>query len=127
MLNGYKKLLVFICLLIGVFSFQLQAEEGENSGRSQFLDITTLINLIQKARDAGYSEEDLAKINIQNGDRSINVISYLEELRQKERDRTAAIEAFLKKNFITVGDVFMELTKLQPHELTELREELLSE
>jgi hypothetical protein len=111
------------CLMASTGSGQ----EPVNTGRRQFYDIAELIRLIERAREAGMTDEELHKLEIRDGDRVINVMEYKAEFERLQRLKDERLKAFLSKQFLTVNDIFQELIVTEPDVIQKLREELISE
>ena len=101
--------------------------QQKNTGRKQFYDLIELTKLIQRAREAGFSEEELKGLTLVDAGKTINVSEYMEEILTRRRIADEKLKAFLQKKFITVQDVYSEMVQLEPNVLTKLREELVSE
>lgn len=101
--------------------------QQDNTGRRQFYDLVELTKLIQRARDAGFSEEELKNLEIRESGVTINVNDYMNEILARRKIADDKLKAFLSKRFLTVGDVYHEMVNLEPDVLTKLREELVSE
>ena len=120
-----KRSLIFLLLLLPLSLWAEQAPRQIN--REQFLEVNNLLKMIQRMRDAGFTDEQIQQLDIKDGGRKINVMAYIEELRQKKEGRDAKVQAFLNKNFLTVKDLFDELSTLEPETLAKLRDELVGE
>ncbi len=121
-----KRSLIFLLLLL--LPLSLWAEQAPRQiNREQFLEVNNLLKMIQRMRDAGFTDEQIQQLDIKDGGRKINVMAYIEELRQKKEGRDAKVQAFLNKNFLTVKDLFDELSTLEPETLAKLRDELVGE
>lgn len=96
----------------------------EHADRSQFKRIAELIRIIETARDAGLSEEEIRGLTIQDGSKSVNLLDYIEAIREEERMRIRRMEEFKKKQFLTEKDLFKELLNKEREELSQLREKL---
>lgn len=124
----YKLIFLIICLfLINQWLLTATGVEQENVGRRTFYNIAELIKIIEKARKAGFSDEDLKKLELRDGDRKINVIDYIEEFERIKKSQDRQLQIFLKKKFLTVKDIFNELVNSEPEVIKKLREELVSE
>jgi hypothetical protein len=115
---------VFITLALPS-SEQSRAQSMNN--RRKFYDIAELIKIIETARDAGMSDEDLKNLKLQDGDQEINVMDYIAELERLKKIEDQKLKEFLSKKFLTVNDVFRELIVREPETIQKLREELVSE
>ena len=118
-----------ICMLIlAVLSaLALQAQDLSAENRDKYYRIEELIDLIEQAREAGMSEEDLRNLEIRDGDKVINVYDYIEQERLERLRKKKLLEELLSKKFLTVNDIYDELIKSEPEEIQKLREELASE
>ena len=118
--------ILLFCSLSFFIVFPLFSQEG-NTGRRQFYDLVELTKIIQRARDAGFSEEELKNLELKDAGTTINVYDYMNEILARQRIEDEKLKAFLSKRFLTVGDVYQEMVNLEPDALTKLREELVSE
>lgn len=121
----FSKILLFCSLSLFVV-FPLFSQQ-DNTGRRQFYDLVELTKIIQRARDAGFSEEELKNLELKEAGTTINVYDYMNEILARRRIEDEKLKAFLSKKFLTVGDVYQEMVDLEPDVLTKLREELVSE
>lgn len=95
--------------------------------RQKFTKIENLIKLIERYRDAGFTDEQINQMELSDGKGRINVEEYIRKYRLAEKARQDALKAFLSKKFLTVQDIYSELATMEPENLTHLREELVSE
>lgn len=118
-----------ICMLILAIlsAHALQAQDLSAENRDKYYKIEELIDLIEQAREAGMSEEDLRNLEIRDGDKEINVYDYIEQERLERLRKKKLLEELLSKKFLTVNDIYDELIKSEPEEIQKLREELVSE
>ncbi|MCP4756555.1 MAG: hypothetical protein GY866_37305 [Proteobacteria bacterium] len=119
---SFTVLIIAFCLLVTTGA----AKEPANN-REKFNRIPELIKLIQRARDAGMSDEDLKNLELRDGDKTFNVNDYIEDSKRIERTKDDKLKRFLSKKFLTVNDIFKELIVSEPGVIKKLREELVSE
>ena len=117
-------LLILTCSLIYSVGF---SQEQSYEARRQFYTLEKLIKLIEQARDAGMSDEDLKKMELQDGDRKINILEYMAELERLRALKDKELEEFLSKKFLTINDIFNELIVSEPKVIKKLREKLVSD
>ncbi|MBT7713777.1 MAG: hypothetical protein HN745_18840 [Deltaproteobacteria bacterium] len=117
-------LLILTCSLIYSMGF---SQEQSYEARRQFYTLEKLIKLIEQARDAGMSDEDLKKMELQDGDRKINILEYMAELERLRAMKDKELEEFLSKKFLTINDIFNELIVSEPKVIKKLREKLVSD
>ena len=113
-----------------IFSFSLNGLYAQNEleqQRQQFLELDKLIKFIQRMKDAGLTDEQIQQLDLKDDSKKINIIQYIEEIRAKKVAKDAKVKAFLEKNFLTVKDLFQELSTMEPNTLANLRNELVSE
>ena len=124
-----QKMIIKAFFFISIISFIALPlfSQQNNTGSRQFYDLVELTKLIQRARDAGFSEEELKNLEIKESGRTINVNDYMNEILARRKIADEKLKAFLSKRFLTVGDVYHEMVNLEPDILTKLREELVSE
>jgi len=117
------KTIVSLLILFLLLGATAQAEQ-----RNQYTKPKALNKLIERARDAGISDEALKNLDMrEQGGTRINVLRYIEEFESKKRVKEEELKTFLDKRFLTVNDIFKELVDHEEHQLIELREELVSE
>ncbi|MBU2514596.1 hypothetical protein KJ966_25000 [bacterium] len=121
------KYLIILALLVCISPLNLFSQETYDSGRSRFYKVNELIELIDRARKAGISDEELKKLEIRDGDKEINVLDYIkaEELARLQKEKR--LKEILSKKYLTVNDIYGELIKSEPDVIQKLREELVSE
>lgn len=125
------KQLTAICLLLFSTCF-LAVSAGfsqEQSYRAsrQFYNLKELIRIIDQAREAGMSDEDLKSLELHDGNRKINVMEYIAELERLKAMKDKELEDFLSKKFLTINDIFNELIVSEPNVIKKLRERLVSD
>ena len=103
------------------------SQEQSYEARRQFYTLEKLIKLIEQARDAGMSDENLKKMELQDGDRKINILEYMAELERLRAMKDKELEEFLSKKFLTINDIFNELIVSEPKVIKKLREKLVSD
>ncbi len=129
-LRRWNKLIASLCLIILTCSLVSSAgfsQERSYEARRQFYTLEKLIKLIEQARDAGMSDEDLKKMELQDGDRKINILEYMAELERLRALKDKELEDFLSKKFLTINDIFNELIVSEPNVIKKLREKLVSD
>jgi len=117
-----------ICILIVCLSIPslLFSAEPSLTQRRQFQNIDALIALIEKARDAGISDDEIKKLQLNLKDKDVDVLEYIEAFRRRKRLADQKNKDFLATRFLTVSDIFNELVDMEPDRLENLREELIS-
>ncbi len=121
------KYLIILILLMFVTPLNTYSQETYDSGRSKFYKVDELIELIDRAREAGVSDEELKKLKIRDGDKEINVLDYIREDRLARLKKEKRLKELLSKKYLTVNDIYGELIKSEPEVIQKLREELVSE
>ncbi|MBT4528044.1 MAG: hypothetical protein HOC24_15975 [Deltaproteobacteria bacterium] len=128
LIQKQKKMIKAFLFISMIFFIALPLfSQQDNTGRRQFYDLVELTKIIQRARDAGFSEEELKNLEIKESGVTINVNDYMNEILARRKIADEKLKAFLSKRFLTVGDVYHEMVNLEPDVLTKLREELVSE
>ena len=89
----------------------------------QAVSVDEIRRIIQVAREAGFTEEQVAEITIedQNGN-VVRALEYLERLEREQAERLAREKALREKRYLTVQDVFAELREHEGKDLDVLRE-----
>ncbi len=117
---------MLLALLLLFWSVPVRTQTPQK-GRKQFYELIELTKLIEKAKEAGFSDEEIENLQIRDGEQVINVTDYIGRIKGKKIFEQEKLDDFKKKKFLTVRDIFVELVKLEPNVLTRLREELASE
>jgi len=102
-------------------------QEQSHQASRQFYKLNELLRIIDQARDAGMSDEELKNLELHDGDRKINVLEYIAELERLKAMKDKELEAFLNKKFLTINDIFNELIVSEPKVIKKLRERLVSD
>jgi len=120
------KAILMLVITSLLFATPLFAKEPSLAQRVQFKNIDSLIGLIEKARDAGLSDEEIKKLqlNLETGD--VSALEYIEAFKRSKQLKDQKVKDFLAKRFLTVGDIFREMVDMEPKRLETLREELIS-
>ena len=123
--HNWKKLMALLGMaaLMGLaVAAPVRTQEAENEG---FRDVVELKRLLEVAREAGFSEKEMREITIEDDNGNvINVWKYLEEVERKKRLEAEKRKAQEEKVYLTVQDVFEELEKGEPADLTQLRDKI---
>jgi hypothetical protein len=122
---------IFVCFL-SFFAFSMvssptHAQEQSQQARRQFYKLNELIKIIDQAREAGMSDEDLKNLELDDGGRKINILEYMAELERLKALKDKELEDFLSKKFLTINDIFNELIVSEPKVIKKLREKLVSD
>ena len=120
------KTFFLIFLLVASFSCNLFASEPSLAQRENFKHIDALIALIEKARNAGMSDQEIKQLQLNLAGKDIDVLAYIEAFQDKKRKEHQKLKDFLSKRFLTVSDIFNEMVDMEPMKLEHLREELIS-
>lgn len=79
---------------------------------------------VKAAREAGFSEEEIARMTDGGDPTRLNVWGYLEVMEQRKQFAAEKLKAQREKVYLTVQDLFAEMDKKEPADLTRLREQL---
>jgi len=112
--------LLFLQPLNSAFS----QENEQFVGKNKFYDIVDLIQLIEKAREAGFTDEELKTLTIRDGDKTLYAMQYIQEQEKLKALKLKHAEAILKKQYLTVQDILNDLIALEPKQLKQFRDEL---
>ncbi|MDX2469796.1 MAG: hypothetical protein QNL04_04350 [SAR324 cluster bacterium] len=118
---------IFFSLLLALVGTSLMAQDPINENRKQFAQEQNLEKFFQRATDAGLTEEDLKSLDLKFASHKMNVSQYLSEIKERRRIKDAKLRAFMSKNFLTVQDVYKELSTVEPQTLAGLRDALVGE
>ncbi len=137
-------------LLLGLaISLAGTAAQGQEEKREGFYNVEELKRLLEVARESGFTEKEMREITIEDeGNRllevaqkfgftekemheitdkgGINVWDFLKLMERKKRERAAQAKAQQEKVYLTVQDVFDEMEKDLPKDLSKLRDKILT-
>ncbi len=128
--TNWRKLTALCLLLVSACSLAFSAgysQARSQQARRQFYNLNELIRIIDQAREAGMSDEDLKSLELHDGNRKINVLEYMAELERLKAMKDKELEDFLSKKFLTINDIFNELIVSEPKVIKKLREKLVSD
>jgi hypothetical protein len=97
---------------------------GQEKRKEGFYNIEELKRLLEVARESGFTEKEMREITIEDGGKVINVWDFLKEMERKKRERAAKDKAQQEKVYLTVQDVFEEMEKDLPKDLSKLRDKI---
>jgi hypothetical protein len=126
----WHKLIASLCLIIVTSSLVSStgfSQERSYEARRQFYAVENLIKIIEQARAAGMSDEEIQKMTIPVDGRDKSIVDYLAELERLRALKNKELEDFLSKKFLTINDIFNELIISEPKVIQKLREELVSD
>ena len=90
-----------------------------------FSNVVELKRLLEVAREAGFSDKEMREITIEDGKGNVfNVWAYLEEVERLKRLEAEKLKAQKEKVYLTVQDVFTDLKKEEPADLSRLRDKI---
>ena len=118
---------ILFSLLFTLVATPLLAQDPVNENRKQFTQEQNLEKFFQRASDAGLTEEDLKSLDLKFASHKMNVSQYLSEIKERRRIKDEKLRAFMSKNFLTVQDVYKELSTVEPETLAGLRDALVGE
>ena len=103
----------------------LAAATALTQEKKGFRDVVELKRLLEVAREAGFSDKEMREITIEDDEgKIINVWAYLEEVERLKRLEARQRKAQEEKVYLTVQDVYTELKKDEPADLTRLRDKI---
>jgi len=117
-------LFLFSTLVFGIFK-PSYAEEL-NSGRRQFYNVVELIKLIEIAREAGYSEEEIESLTIKDENKALNAMKYIQQELKEKKTKNLEFKKLLSKKYLTIQDILNDLLALEPKALSSFRDNLLT-
>lgn len=123
-IRGWKHLLALLALgaALGLLAAAPALTQEERS--EGFRNVEELKRLLEVARESGFSEQELREITIEDDGEVINVWEYLEELERQKRLAAERRKAEREKVYFTVQDIFADLDKAEPADLTRLRDRI---
>ncbi len=104
---------------------EIPLEEQTEEIKKRLKKLRERENLIEIARQAGFTDQELQEITIEDGGETINVWNYI--IQEKERFKKArkAKEEASKKRYITVKDITDDLLQKETDQVSNLRENLI--
>ena len=145
------KILVLIVILL---SLGLKSLSVEPKDREDFLKLVEIMKLIQAAKEAGFSDQELQNMTLKDEyKKSIEVSHLIEMVKEMEKhglqDRSIrelkinpeekhvnALQLLLDKlkslektkeisgNYLTIGEIFKELAQVEPETLSKFRDQV---
>lgn len=132
-----------LAVMVGLFLFPSTFGVGlaQESGRREFYDIENLKRLIDLAREAEFSDEELGmngnyegiksksecqlqKMTLWDGSRCISVVAYIAEQERNKLLQAEEAKRLMGKKYLTVQDILNELLLDEPAKLAQFRDEL---
>ncbi|MGK0288769.1 MAG: hypothetical protein ACI86H_000188 [bacterium] len=118
--------LLFILVFLINFNSLVFAQNKKFTGREQFYDIAELTKLIQTAKDAGFSKQELMdRLSIRDENKILNAMEYIQKQKQLEKLNAAELQKIRNKKYLTIQDLIIDLMKLEPKTLALFRKKLL--
>jgi len=110
--------------ILGLFwSFSPLHAGSHDEPVDKFVNVAELKRLLEVAREAGFTEDEIGKITIEREGKVINVLEFLKAWEQKQKDMKARERAYVDTDYLTAQDIFSELNKTQPKDLSKLRDQ----
>jgi hypothetical protein len=89
-------------------------------------DVGELRKLIQRAREAGFTEEQMHEITVDDAEgHTVNALEFLQAYDKRQKEEAARLEAERTRVYLTPKDITKELDKKQPQDLNRLRDRML--
>ncbi|MBI4082930.1 MAG: hypothetical protein HY423_10005 [Candidatus Lambdaproteobacteria bacterium] len=105
-------------------SLSAPAHGQQPPGSALFQDAERLQRLLDVAKEAGFTDEQIKSITVEDESRLIRAWEHIQEQKlQRERLEKAKAERE-KRVYLTVQDVFNELLAADPEDLKKLRDSL---
>lgn len=101
---------------------EVARESGFSEDEIRQISIEDDGTLLKFARKSGFNQDDIKNILTKSGN-EIVVWEYLSVLDAKIKSIADREKAMREKDYLTVQDVFIEMRKTDPEELTELRKQ----
>ncbi len=79
---------------------------------------------VKAAREAGFSEEEISRMTADGDPTRLNVWGYLQVMENRKKLATEKLKAQREKVYLTVQDIFAEMEKNEPADLTKLRDRI---
>ena len=124
---------IILLFSLALFLF-LHAPTQELSAQSEeldcqeFYDITQAEKIVERAKKAGFTNEERREmIDLRVGDQKIDVFEYKERLQRCSKQKDQRLKEFLSKRFLTIKDIYNELSTVERKVIKKIREELVSE
>ena len=121
----WKKLASLLCFGAAFGLLSASPALTQEVKKEGFRNVEELKRLLAVAREAGFSEKEMREITIEDGEGNvINVWDYLEEIERQKRLEAERLKARKEKKYLTVQDVFADMRKGEPADLTQLRDKV---
>jgi DNA-binding transcriptional MerR regulator len=79
---------------------------------------------VKAAREAGFSEEEISRMTADGDPTRLNVWGYLQVIEKRKKLAAEKLKAQREKVYLTVQDIFAEMEKNEPADLTKLRDRI---
>jgi hypothetical protein len=91
-----------------------------------FYDVEELERLFRIAREAGFTEDEIRNIRIEDEEgRTVNAWDYLQEIKRRRAVKDKAEAERLHRLYITVQDIIADLQRRERDDLKKLREQTI--
>ena len=96
---------------------------GQELSQEGFYDIDELEQLIEVARESGFTQEDIEQITIEDEGREINAWEFLQEMKRKRALEREKSRAQSTKIYLTIQGILADLAEEKKDDLSTLRDE----
>lgn len=120
-------LVSLLCLIYTIGNFGFAQEPNSYTGKKQFYNINELILIIERARNAGFTDDEIKAITLKEDltDKTINADAYIQNVQKMEAQLKKQNLVNLKKKYLTVQDIFNDLASLEQNQLKKFRDNLI--
>ena len=79
---------------------------------------------VKAAREAGFTEEEIRQMTADGNETQLNVWGYLQVIEKRRQLADEKLKAQRERVYLTVQDLFAEMKKGEPDDLTRLRDKI---
>lgn len=111
--------------LCGFGAGQALAQQAEEVIAGTY-NIDELKRLLEIAEESGFTEEQLRNVTVEDEQGNvINAWTFIRDYEKKKKEEEARLAAERAKKYLTPHDIMAELDGKQPHDIEDLRDNLL--
>ncbi len=103
---------------------EVARESGFSEKELREITIEDNGEFIKAARKAGFSAKELSMMTVEGNEKKLNVWGYLQVLEIRKKLADDRLKAQRTKVYLTVQDLFADMKKKDPEDLTKLRDKL---
>ncbi len=97
------------------------------NNRKEFTEEKNLVHLMELVKEAGITQKDLAKWDLESTKDRQKLLQYLQKIQADKIEEQRRIKVFLSKNFRTIMDIWKNMQESEDQTLIKMSEKLIDE